>query len=344
MKVEMQRPNPTLSILMPVDLLRRPSDLLHRVVKTAHYPGMEAFELVVAHNDRGGRHDRLLVRSLAELPHVKLVSGRFYDGHVNTAKLRNFAAKAASSSVILLLDADIYPHPSLFRESADRVSSGIDRVVMLPCLYLTKWASRQLERDRKSPERILNGYFSFERRYFSHLASPSSVLVLPKDDYWDVGGFDEIFDGHGYEDFDFMLRIALHHRLVRPTADLLENHTYRAPLLAEGFRKYLGRLSLQNVLDKKLVFHLFHFNDRRDGYFRAREENARKFADKYISLIREGDVSRPNERLLIDDFFSWCRARGVAASNYFVLFDARPGHVDRLSSWRDRLSYLLGWK
>lgn len=335
--------NPNLSILVPVDLLRRPADLLQKIIRTVHYPGMEQFEIVVAHNDRNTRHDHSLIQALSAAVHVTLVSRKFYGGPVNSAFLRNRAAEVASGSMVLLLDADIFPNPPLFMESAEKVCGGCEKVVMLPCLYLTKWASRQLERGRKSAEKLLAGYFAFERRYFNHLASPSSVLAFAKDDYWTIGGFDEAFNGHGYEDFDFMLRLALHHRLIPPAADLLTNETYRAPLLAEGFRKYLGRLSLQNILERKLVFHLFHPNDRYDQYFQSREKNAQRFVEKFLPLVSENHEAQLNQMLLIDEFYRWCRMKGVAAKDYFVLFDARPGHVDRLSSWKDRLRFLVGY-
>lgn len=337
------KPDFPLCAVIPVDLLRRPANLLHRVLDLARYPGMARLKMVVAHNDRGSRHDRALVRKLAAFPHVTLVSHAFHCGPVNSGLLRNRGAQHVDSATMLLLDADLYPHPDLFLSSASLVASGAEKLVALPCLYLTKWASGRLRAGRETPSTILDGYLSFKRRYFQHMASPSSVVVLRTEDYRHLNGFDETFHGHGYEDFDFMLRLAMLHELIPRTADLLENKSFRAPLLAQGFRKYLGRLSLPRLLDRQVVFHLYHGKPHGDTYYRARAENAERLLRKLGEWVA-GAVGAyaPSEHLLIDEFFAHCKERGLVAQDFFVLFDTRPGHVDRHANWIERAKYLLG--
>ncbi|MGO4326116.1 galactosyltransferase-related protein [Cupriavidus sp. 2TAF22] len=333
-----------LSAVIPVDLLRRPASLKGRVLDLARHPGMAKLRMVVAHNDRGSRHDRTLVRKLAAFPHVTLVSRAFHDGAVNSGLLRNRAAEHVDSATMLLLDADLYPLPDLFLDSARLVASGAEKLVVLPCLYLTKWASSRLQAGRETPGTILDGYLSFRRRYFQHMANPSSVVVLRTRDYRDLGGFDEAFHGHGYEDFDFMLRLAMRHELIPRTEDLLKNKSFRAPLLAEGFRKYLGRLSLPRLLDRQVVFHLYHDKPRGDAYYHARAENAERLLGKLRAWVGGGNVTDTAAgHFLIEEFFACCGERGLAAQDFFVLFDTRPGHVDRLGGWMDRARYLLGF-
>jgi len=330
-----------LTAVVPVDLLRRPAELLRRMVDQVSFPGMSQLKMVIAHNDRGSRHDRALVDVLSRFPHVTLVSHMFYGGAVNNAHLRNRAVEKVDTEMLVLLDADLHPNPTLLAESSRLLELQEERLVILPCLYLTKWASQRLRTGRETPDTILGGYFSFRRRYFQHMASPSSVLVMRTQDYRDLGGFDEEFQGHGYEDFDFMLRLAMRHGLVPRTEDLLENKSFRAPLLAVGFRKYLGRLSLPRLLEKRVVLHLYH-DKPVDSYYHARAKNAVRLQRKLRAYIGTAAGETYCREFLVDEFLECCRKQGVSAQDYLVLFDTRPGHIDRLSKWTDRLKYVLG--
>jgi predicted glycosyltransferase involved in capsule biosynthesis len=333
---------PCLSVAVPVDLLRRPRDLLDRVTRLVGHPGMEKMEIVVAHNHRGTRHDRLLVTRLRELAHVTLVSSAFYDGSPNSGYLRNRAVERAGAATTLLLDADIYPDPDLFLLCARQIFDLQTKMVVLPCLYLTKWASRRLCRGKETKSTVLDAYFAFRRQCFQHMANPSSVMVFRTEDYWHAGGFDERFEGHGYEDFDFMLRLALHHDLIARTDELLENRSYAAPLLAVGFRKHLGRLSLPYLLEKKIVFHLHHEKEPAERYYLARKENAERLLGKLGKLVLRPKLNSSGNEFLVEDFFSLCRKKGIAARDYLVLFDTRPGHVDRMNCLTDRVKFVLG--
>ncbi|MBB2917258.1 glycosyltransferase family 2 protein [Cupriavidus alkaliphilus] len=335
-------PDSKLAIVIPVDLPRRPGDLISKLERFVRAPGMAGMEIVIAHNDRGTKQDLALRRTLGVLPHVRLFSARFYTGSVNSGFLRNRAVEFAEAPIILLLDADIVSNPELFSECSNRVSSGEAPFIMLPCLYLTKWASKRLITDKISADEILDAYFSFRRRHFQHMASPSSILFLRKDEYWEIGGFDEAFVGHGYEDFDFALRLALHHGMIPICEDLLENRSYRAPLLAEGFRKYLGHISLPYILEKKIAFHLFHKKPVGDSYYQARAANAERFGRKVRDIMSRSSYDATAPSSLIDAFFSLCREVGVEARDYFVLFDTRPGYIDRLSTWTERFRFLIG--
>ncbi len=69
-----------------------------------------------------------------------------------------------------------------------------------------------------------------------------------------MGGFDEDFVGRGGEDFEFMIKLALYKNVIKPTKDLMINKFYKAPLLSEGFRKYLTFNGLPYFFEKKLLF------------------------------------------------------------------------------------------
>jgi predicted glycosyltransferase involved in capsule biosynthesis len=294
-------------------------------------------KLVIGHNDRGTKHDAILRKLVCEKrhPHVTLCSSRFPSGISSQAKLRNAAMAAVSSPFVLLLDVDIYPNIFLFLKMAEDVKNGAVPFSIMPCLYLTQRGTRLLlQHDGES--KIFESYLKFSREYVLHLATPSSVIVLRTEDYHAVGGFDEGFWGHGYEDFDFIIRLAEYHQAIDISKDFFIDKPYSAPLLAEGFRAHLGRFCLQNILGKKFVYHLYHGRNNLDPYYAARIKNSTIFSEKIKRLFvcHDPKVLTP-QRDLIQMFFDECQKRGLTPEDYFVLFDARPSHLGR-HDWLQR--------
>jgi predicted glycosyltransferase involved in capsule biosynthesis len=272
---------------------------------------------------------------------VDLISDHFYSGQINNSLLRNRALKLVKTPVSMLLDADLFPDQALFFKCAQRVLRGDSPLIILPCLYLSKMGSQWLLSGKESRESLVHRYLAFERAPFLHIASPSSAIFFRTEEYWRIGGFDEAYVGHGYEDFDFMLRLAIEHKLIEPAPDMLDGETCRSPILATGFRKYLGRLSLPHLLNKEIVFHLYHRKIHQENYYQLRKANFLRFQKKHQSLVTMGNSSKLLTGLEID-FFKLCNDRNLSPRDYSILLDNRPGYVDRLDSIGKRIKFLLG--
>jgi len=197
-----------LSIVTTIDLARRPKQLLDRLHLLYKFATAAGLRLVVGHNDRATRHDATL-RAWHDRNSgaaCVLVSQALYEGEVNNARLRNAALALVVTPTVVLMDADIYIDRANLEHLADAVAAG-SPLAMLPCLYLTD-AGTQLLLSGGAASAVIDDYFSYRREYVMHLAMPSSVIAFKTKDGLDIGGFHEGYTGHGYEDFDFMLRLA----------------------------------------------------------------------------------------------------------------------------------------
>ncbi|EFP1159675.1 capsular biosynthesis protein, partial [Campylobacter jejuni] len=139
-----------------------------------------------------------------------------------------------------------------------------------------------------------------------------------KKDYIAIGGFDENFTGHGGEDFEFMIKLALFHKNIKPTKDLMLNRFYKAPLLSQGFRKYLALNSLPYFFEKKLVFHIYHSKNKFLKYFRQYHKNSRLLQEK----IQIQEELQENSESLLALYENLCQKHGVDIDKYAVLFDS----------------------
>src|SRR3546814_4358530 len=84
---------------------------------------------------------------------------------------------------------------------------------MAPCLYLSPSGTSQISKDARKSH-ILGPTLNFSPDLAMHWAMPSSVVGPRRADYMEVGGFHEHYEGHGYEDHDYLLRYALAKRVV----------------------------------------------------------------------------------------------------------------------------------
>lgn len=295
-------------------------------------------KIIFAHNDRGMLVDRLLKFVVKKCDGAFTVSKRFYTGNVNAALLRNEAFKHVEDEFLTLLDVDIWPDFALIEKYRAKVESNQQPFYMLPCLYLTKKGSRDLTRSKIDIKQLTKRFFSFSRKEFLHLASPSSVIVMRSKDYSVLEGFNEAFSGHGYEDFDFMLRLAGLHGALDNAPDMLLDKTARSPLFARGFRRYLGESCFEALMEKDLAFHIFHERPDVEGYQAARKKNYELFVSLHQDRVFGNSAGEPT---LISSFTKFCTEKNMDVSDYGILFDNKPGHIDRFDTFRRRLRFLL---
>lgn len=313
-----------LTVLTPVDLSRRTSSLLNRLLGLADFVSGAGWQLVIGHANRNSLHDVKLRSQLEGKDNVRLVSESVGSGSANLARLRNIAAAQAEGEVVLLLDADIFFDIDLFRSLAEQAFAGVP-LAMAPCIYLSHEGTLKLTENRDKTG-IVSSALDFSPDFVMHWAMPSSVMALRREDYHALGGFCESYEGHGYEDLDFMMRLALAKSLIEEDADLLIDRPYRAPLLSEGFRNALGSLCIANLLDHKIAFHLFHGRDDADPYYQRRVDNAALFQSRFSYLKNSAD-EEGSARPLISTFFAECNKRGLDPARFYALFDARPRYM-----------------
>jgi predicted glycosyltransferase involved in capsule biosynthesis len=329
----------SLTAIVPLDLHFRAKDIIAKAKLMAQMSQGSSLKIVFAHNDRDTKFDASLKGVLSGYKDVSLVSGKFYEGVVNSSLLRNIAFAEVSTKYVVLLDVDLWLDLGLLRKYLNLVCSGIVPFSVLPCLYLSMKGSKDLMSGKWSIKQMRDSYFAFSRKEFLHLANPSSIVVMQSTDYEFLKGFNTEFSGHGYEDFDFMIRLASLHSLVRSSPDFLSNATVRSPLFVQGFRRELGRLCLDALLEKDFFFHIYHEKSPESNqYYSLRSENLSSLCELHKEYSEGHGGGDPT---LITAFIEKCLASGKSIQEYSIYFENKPGHVDRFDTFRRRMKFLL---
>lgn len=328
-----------LTAIVPLDLEFRAKDILAKARLMAELCHGSSLKIVFAHNDRKTAADAQLKQSLRDINNVSLISGHFYEGTVNSGLLRNIAFEAVQTEHLVLLDVDLWLDLNILSKYLAKIIKNEESFTIIPCLYLSEAGSRSLVSREKSTNLLKEQYFSFSRKEFLHLANPSSIVILRSDDYKILNGFDVTFAGHGYEDFDFLLRLAVLRSKISPALDFFENATMRAPLFAQGFRREIGRFCLTPLLDKDFFLHIFHQKPNESAlYYSLRQKNYIYFCEKHKAFV---DGERPVDPTLMTDFINLCSSTERRVQDYSIYFENKPGHVDRYDTFRKRLKFLF---
>lgn len=333
----------SVGIVTLVDFSQRPDQLLHRLF--ALYEALKGteFSLTIGHADRGASVDIMLKMRFGQdlLENTRLVSISPEGAPIELARLRNAAVELVSEDVVLILDVDIYPDLRMFRSLVAKIEPA-HRISIAPCIYLSPSGTKIIAREG-GVEEIIESALCFSPELVLHWALPSSVMAFVRKDYWAVGGFFEGFLGHGYEDFDFMLRLAVYTKMVTPSPKMLRDETYRAPMLSTGFRADLAALCVPNLLEGCIAFHQFHKKYPNSSYQKRRLFNSKIFQNRVFQLIRNNENLSSIDPVpdLIKVFFAECERRGIDPTRFYALFDARPRYLLSRPSFLMRLMSAL---
>jgi len=326
-----------LSVIIPIDLRYRANNIIEKAMQfVAH--ALDNNVVVIFGVDSGSiQANKVFLKKLSFYKNVEIVFSYKKSASVNSALLRNIAFERCSTRYVALFDVDIYPDFNIILKYLDKLKNGVKPFFILPCLYLTKSASNALMKSRINTEVLKKQYFSFSRKEFLHLASPSSLTIMHSSDYVALHGFDSYYEGHGYEDFDFLIRLCELHGLLINTQDLLIDKTSRSPLFSVGFRKHLGLLCIESLVKKDIFFHLFHEKNNESEYLSSRKRNKTYFMLKF----KKYSIDKPVEVFLLNYFIEYCNCKGLDIRDYSILFENKPGHIDRYDTLKRKLRFLL---
>lgn len=146
--------------------------------------------------------------------------------HFNRSVARNDAFKQSRGEILVLTDADTACNKAQVLEAIEAVRSGVPWVIAHDRYYSLnrEFTNRLLDNDKDliSPNGDLNP--PYESDWVMRNRSIAGVLVMHREAWEAVGGYNEAFQGWGYEDNDFAVRLdrhwGEHERVVGPMLHL----------------------------------------------------------------------------------------------------------------------------
>lgn len=289
--------NLDLSIVIPIDLQRRSWDIYKRIKNYVRIFSGSNIKVILGCNSEPRYWVNKVKNLIEQHRHFQLccVSA----DASSLAKLRNTALAVVETKFVLFLDIDIWPDVDIIQKAYMQVVNNPYTLGMFPCLYLSKNGSKKV--GKWSTSEFVQSYYDLRRDLIQHLAFPSSIILTDLASIQHITGFDESYVGHGYEDFDFMLRLFQHKKIIEYTKDVLIDEPYLAPLMSTGLRALMAKPFLENLFLPCYFLHIFHKKNKEEHYYQRREDNKNYFTTKFQShILKNSQMSKLD---LLQSFF-----------------------------------------
>lgn len=276
--------NKYITVVTTIDFCFRPINIILRAYRLFKNCEKIGIKVIVGHANRYTIYDNLFLKIYKnKFKNIKIVSVQNNTSKINNSILRNRASEKVDTKYILYSDIDLYFDADIItyilKECTEKNFS------IIPCLYLSKKGTKFFNKY-KNRKMIINQWLLWKVEYIKHLAIPSSFMCIEKNVFNIINGFDEKYEGHGYEDFDFMIRVISYYKCINFNNRSLIDKTYISPLFAEGFRADISIFCMKSLLNKIIVIHLYHKKNKKI-YKIDRNNNRLIFLTKLKKIIYE---------------------------------------------------------
>ena len=224
-------------------------------------------------------------------------------GVYSAAIARSYGAKRADANYLLFYDVDLIVASNFLTKILEDIKQlhplGF---TIYPCLYLTESQTKKIENKHLEDtsftaikEKYLQGY----NDEVLYLAVNTSTILVNKEHFFNIGGYDENYKGHGYEDFDLIHKLYMAYPIIQRETDYPIDFKTNFPASYKGFRKYYAYYALENFFRGMFTMHLYHPRPLTKSYYRKRSDNAKYFLKKL-----EESLSIPLEHQYINNTLS----------------------------------------
>ena len=321
-----------LTFIVPLDFSRRSKGILVRAIQLADFFEKNENPLIFGLNLNNKYYADLIQNKLKNYRYISFAS--YCSDEINLSKLRNIALKQVKTTHVVFLDVDIHIETYCFNFFLKSVNKN--ELNIYPCLYLTKKGSSFFKKIKYSD--FINLYFDFRRDLFLHLAFPSFILVCDLKSIVKINYMDESYKNHGYEDFDFILRLMKHKGMFnQDEISLFSDCKYTSIAAMSGYRLQISLPFLSNLTNGYYFFHIYHGKSRVDDYYS--NQNKLYFNKKMIEIFSTNEIVSTFEADLYDNFYiqfrQYCLDQKIDFKKYLVFFDPSPGHMWRCYTLSD---------
>ena len=221
-----------------------------------------------------------LITSNAPMPQIAEINNAvnipLYDGKItfSPGAYRNVAVKQCSADYIFFMDCDLLCSPTLANQFHERAqylgTQSSQSFEMYPCLYLTKDETENFNGDIQG---CLESFLRGENHRVEGIALASSCILMNREWFLQLGGFDERFVGHGGEDLELIDRLTRHFPIGQRLDDYPLNVKAQHPGDYQGFRRYFSYYALPHLFAGRFLVHQWHPRPLMHPYHKQRSIN-----------------------------------------------------------------------
>lgn len=281
-----------LSVIIPIKINNDNKFIFSRIKHILNYfEFSEVVEVIIIDSTFELDDSELLKNIINEYKNTKYIYEVIEDPY-SAAIARNMGAKLSSGEYVVFFDVDLICNSDFFKRILDDIQSlrhlSHFAFNVYPCLYLSREYSREIEElisnetynGKLVMHEALNSALEGCKNKVLYPAINTSTILVNKSHFLQVGGYDEDFSGHGYEDFYLLHVLSSYYPLAKKEKDYKLDYKTDYPGLYLGFRRHFAFYSFENLFRGMYTLHLYHSRDRNKKYYGMRELNSQLFQEK----------------------------------------------------------------
>lgn len=338
-----ERTSFTLDIIIVVRS-RSDLDLVNRLRMRRRYSLPEGFSFVVVDDGSDAMESASLAAACEEIGarYIYVDSG----GKLfNLSRGRNQGVLNSSADYVFFEDVDLFYdqkfYDGLKREIHLLVETGKWDFLVFPVIYLSQKATEYLENTSfERPNDFIAELVDPASPEIDSYAPVSSLLACSRTLVRRLGGFDEAFEGWGFEDSDFVLRLLNLSPLEKPRDFWrLDTRNYSDQVQWRGWRAFFRMHGDLMAMKGLYGFHAWHppAEHKSDA---TRSRNRKIFIENSARYAKEGyvnpplvDKNKPTQLYINRNPHAW-------GFQQFAVFD-NPIFIDEVSLEVDRVRHIV---
>ncbi|MFC5775839.1 hypothetical protein [Ectobacillus antri] len=238
----------------------------------------------------------------------------------SAGKARDVGAIWANAEYLFFQDIDLLGYEGFYDEllieiEARELCYNNEDFIMIPAIYLTEEASKEYintnPKLRKS--KFVQKVYEGNKDLYVNLASGSSALLINRLHYLSIGGHDNDFFGHGFEDFELIHRLSsISNYYKRPREYYTDFRNWGATDY-KGFRSLFRLHGDLAAIKGMYLFHIYHPNNKKSAYVSSTANNRKLLTDKMKQYDEGKTVLTP----LPDVYAGKTLALGIEGNGFY---------------------------
>lgn len=247
--------------------------------------------------------------------------------NINMARARNIGVRLAQTKYVMFMDIDLYPYPGYYNDilkeiEIQKLDEHKDDLIMTGVIYLTQKQGVDQFFNTKPEKRktlFLQECRKKKSEIIEKISTGTSVTLMHRERYLELGGYDERFEQWGYEDLEFNLRAMYYSDKFPLPKDFTKDIKSFADIDVYRGWKSMYKLYGDITFKKEIVlFHIWHEVDRESNYAKGYEQNRQQFVKKITAMSKEKRSKTfrvRKEDPLFDQFYN--EHRSLSLSEYY---------------------------
>ena len=269
-----------LSIIIPIKITFQNRFLFDRVKQLIEeFSVFEEIEVVVVDSSPKAKYSKLLA-SICKKKQIAYYFLEMQDIY-SASKARNYGSKKSEGEYLLFYDVDLVVKDDFLVNILEDIKTlPATAFTIYPCLYLSESKTKLIEKkmlNNKIFENTKHRYMEGFNDEVLYLAVNTSTILVNKEHFFNIGAYNEVYKGHGYEDFELIHRLYMAYPIVQREDDYVMDFKTPFPQRYKGFRQYFAYYALPNFFKGNYTLHLWHPRPLTKKYYRQREVNLEYF-------------------------------------------------------------------